>query len=66
MSLSPLKIRHCDHAVLNNGLVPWIRRGPELVIVLNPIKETPLVIVVEEQVFGKIVDEPLVLDEQLV
>ncbi|GKD65551.1 hypothetical protein Tco_1307659, partial [Tanacetum coccineum] len=34
--------------------------------VLNPIKGTPLVIVVEEQVLGKMVDEPLVLDEKLV
>nr|GEU87351.1 hypothetical protein [Tanacetum cinerariifolium] len=37
-----------------------------LLQVLNPVEETPMVIVVEEQVLGKIVDEPLVLDEQLV
>nr|GFA30101.1 hypothetical protein [Tanacetum cinerariifolium] len=34
--------------------------------VLNPIEGTLLVIVVEEQVLGKIIDELLVLDEQLV
>nr|GEX45552.1 xylulose kinase-1 [Tanacetum cinerariifolium] len=34
--------------------------------VLNPVEETPMVIVVEEQVLGNIVDEPLVLNEQLV
>ncbi|GJW94761.1 hypothetical protein Tco_0174433 [Tanacetum coccineum] len=68
---------HYDPAILNSGLVPRIRRIPQLILDhqweemmelqdMNPIEGTLLVIVDEQLVLDNIVDEPLVLDEQLV